>query len=93
MTSQELAAWLRVLDAGEETEPLPGQAGSSTGQHVPATLQKRRTDLTDDDIRVTYKVVDAVTVQRDEENEPAADDTHRRHRLLALGHDPLKPPR
>jgi hypothetical protein len=92
MTSQELAAWLRVRDAGEETEPLPDQAGSPTGQHVLAILQKRRTDLTDDDIRVMYKVVDTVTSQRDEENEPEADETRRRHRLMTLGHDPLKPP-
>jgi hypothetical protein len=92
MTSQELAAWLRVRDAGEETEPLPDQAGSPTGQHVLAILQKRRMDLTDDDIRVMYKVVDTVTSQRDEENEPEADEVHRRHRLMSLGHDPLKPP-
>jgi hypothetical protein len=92
MTSQELAAWLRVRDAGEETETLPEQAGSSTGRHVLAVLQKRRTDLTDDDIRVMYKVVDAVTSQQDEENEPDADDQDRRHRLMTLGHDPLKPP-
>jgi len=92
MTSQELAAWLRVSDAAEETEPLPDQAGSPTGQHVLAILQKRRTDLTDDDIRTMYEVVDTVTEQRDEENEPAADDTRRRHHLMTLGHDPLKPP-
>jgi hypothetical protein len=49
-------------------------------------------DLTDDDIRVMYKVVDAVTSQQDEENEPDADDQDRRHRLMTLGHDPLKPP-
>ncbi|GAA3783686.1 DUF3140 domain-containing protein [Streptomyces phyllanthi] len=92
MTSQELAAWLRVRDAGEETEPLPEDAGSPTGQHVLAILQKRRTDLTDDDIRVMYEVVDTVTAQQDEENEPEADETHLRHRLMTVGHDPLKPP-
>ncbi|MGQ4388401.1 DUF3140 domain-containing protein [Streptomyces sp. SAS_270] len=92
MTSQELATWLRVRDAGEETEPLPEQAGTPTGQHVLAILQKRRTDLTDDDIRVMYEVVDSVTAQRDEANEPEADDTRRRHRLMTVGHDPLKPP-
>ncbi|MPY59184.1 DUF3140 domain-containing protein [Streptomyces spongiae] len=92
MTSQELAAWLRVRDAAEETEPLPEQAGTPTGQHVLAILQKRRTDLTGDDIRVMYEVVDTVTAQQDEENEPVAEDTGRRHRLMTLGHDPLKPP-
>ncbi|GGZ64230.1 DUF3140 domain-containing protein [Streptomyces bluensis] len=92
MTSQELAAWLRVRDADEETEPVPERAGTPTGRHVLAILQKRRTDLTDADIRVMYEVVDEVTAQQDEEGEPEAEDTDRRHRLMTLGHDPLKPP-
>ena len=90
MTSQELAAWLRVRDADEETEPLPEDAGTPTGQHVLAILQKRRTDLTDDDVRVMRKVVDTVTSEVDVENEPEAEDEHLRHRLMTLGHDPLK---
>ncbi|MEU1008580.1 DUF3140 domain-containing protein [Streptomyces sp. NPDC088810] len=95
MTSAELAAWLRVRDADEETEPLPEEAGTPTGQHVLAILQKRRTDLTDDDVRVMYKVVDTVGDLADPENEPepenTPEDTRRRHRLMTLGHDPLKP--
>ncbi|MEU2062857.1 DUF3140 domain-containing protein [Streptomyces sp. NPDC013455] len=95
MTSAELAAWLKVRDAGEETEPLPEQAGTPTGQHVLAILQKRRTDLTDDDVRVMYEVVDTVGELADVENEPepesTPEDTRRRHRLMTLGHDPLKP--
>ncbi|GAA2219011.1 DUF3140 domain-containing protein [Streptomyces nogalater] len=94
MTSAELAAWLKVRDADEETEPLPERAGSETGQHVLAILQKRRTDLTEDDVRVMRKVVDTVGELVDVENEPEpeiARDTGRRHRLMTLGHDPLKP--
>ncbi|MCL7425896.1 DUF3140 domain-containing protein [Streptomyces sp. YS415] len=91
MTSQELAAWLRVSEASEETEPLPEHAGSPTGQHVLAILQKRRTDLTDDDVAVMYEVVDTVAEQADVENEPSAEDPRRRHLLMSLGHDPLKP--
>ncbi|KUO19265.1 DUF3140 domain-containing protein [Streptomyces dysideae] len=91
MTSQELAARLRVSDADEDTEPLPDRAGTPTGQHVLAILQKRRTDLTDDDISVMYEVVDTVTEQADVENEPEAEETRRRHRLMTIGHDPLKP--
>ncbi|NGO12492.1 DUF3140 domain-containing protein [Streptomyces sp. HC44] len=96
MTSQELAAWLRVRDAGEETEPLPEHAGSPTGEHVLAILQKRRTDLTDDDLSVMYEVVDTVEAQTDPAQEPTpqeatAQETERRHRLMTLGHDPLKP--
>ncbi|MGW0758311.1 DUF3140 domain-containing protein [Streptomyces sp. NPDC002814] len=90
MTSQELAAWLRVSDAAEESEPLPEHAGSPTGQHVLAILQKRRTDLTDADIQVMYEVVDTVNEQADLENEPEPEETRRRHRLMSVGHDPLK---
>ncbi|MEV5148737.1 DUF3140 domain-containing protein [Streptomyces sp. NPDC052727] len=95
MTSAELAAWLKVRDAHEETEPLPEEAGTPTGQHVLAILRKRRTDLTDDDIRVMHEVVDTVGDLVDPENEPepekTPEDTRRRHRLMTLGHDPLKP--
>ena len=95
MTSVELAAWLRVRDAEERSEPLPPEAGSATRRPVLAILQKRRTDLTDDDVRVMYKVVETVgdLVDMDDEPEPerAPDDTRRRHRLMTLGHDPLKP--
>jgi hypothetical protein len=95
MTSQELAAWLRVRDAAEDSEPLPQEAGTPTGQHVLAILQKRRTDLTDDDLRVMRKVVDQVTGLVDVENEPlpedTPEDTRLRHRLMTLGHDPLRP--
>ncbi len=82
--------WVR--DADEETEPLPEQAGTPTGRHVPAIPQKRRTDLTDDDIQVRYDVVETVNTQRDTENEPEADGGDRRRRLMTIGHDPLKPP-
>ncbi|MFY4720910.1 DUF3140 domain-containing protein [Streptomyces sp. LaBMicrA B280] len=95
MTSAELAAWLRVRDAEERSEPLPDEAGSATGRHVLAILQKRRTDLTDDDVRVMYKVVDTVGDLVDMADEPEPErtpqDTRRRHRLMTLGHDPLKP--
>ena len=101
MTSQELATWLKVSDADEETEPLPEHAGSPTGQHVLGILQKRRTDLTEDDISVMYEVVETVEAETDPTLEPAAGDssagdpaaqeTERRHRLMTLGHDPLRP--
>jgi hypothetical protein len=91
MTSQELAAWLRVSDADETTEPLPEHAGSPTGQHVLAILQKRRTDLTEEDVAVMYEVVDTVTAQAEVENEPEPEETRRRHLLMSLGHDPLRP--
>ncbi|MEV7994833.1 DUF3140 domain-containing protein [Streptomyces sp. NPDC086077] len=91
MTSQELAAWLRVRDADEHAEPLPERAGTPTGQHVLAILQKRRTDLTDEDIQVMYDVVDTVDAQADVESEPEPEQTRQRHQLMTLGHDPLRP--
>ncbi|MFG3248948.1 DUF3140 domain-containing protein [Streptomyces sp. NPDC048187] len=91
MTSAELADWLRVRDSGELTEPLPDNAGPPLGRQVLAILQKRRTDLTEDDLRVMTEVVDTVTSQADPDNEPRADDTRLRHRLMTVGHDPLKP--
>ncbi|MFE0514311.1 DUF3140 domain-containing protein, partial [Streptomyces sp. NPDC058964] len=79
MTSQELAAWLRVRDADANAEPLPEEAGTPTGRHVLAILQKRRTDLTDDDIRVMHTVVETVDGLADVENGPEPGDTRRRH--------------
>ncbi|MGJ5830950.1 DUF3140 domain-containing protein [Streptomyces ossamyceticus] len=88
MTSQELEVWLQSRYADEESEALPEQPGSPSGRQVLAILQKRRVDLTEDDFRVMYGVVDSVNAQR--EQEPDADGTHRRHRLMTLGHDPLR---
>ncbi|MFF3612100.1 DUF3140 domain-containing protein [Streptomyces sp. NPDC002580] len=98
MTSQELAAWLRVGEAGEQSGPPPGAAGQPTGLHVLELLRKRRADLTDDDIRTMYEVVDIVSAEEDGENGdggPGAGtgDARLRHRLMTLGHDPLKPAR
>lgn len=91
MTSRELADWTRVQSAGEDTEALPDRAGRSLGQRVLAILGKRQVDLTDDDVAAMAKVVDIVHQQRGEEPEPKAGDDHWRHRLMAIGHDPLKP--
>lgn len=91
MTSQELSTWLRTSEADENAEPLPDRAGTETGQHVLSILGKRRMDLTGDDIAVMRQVVDTVTAQRRDDLEPTAGDEAWRHRLMMLGHDPLKP--
>ena len=91
MTSRELSDWMRVQSADEDTEALPDQAGRSLGQRVLAVLGKRRVDLTDDDVAAMTKVVDVVHRERGEEPEPKAGDDHWRHRLMAIGHDSLKP--
>lgn len=91
MTSRELADWLRTRDAGEEAEEVPDRAGTPTGREVLAVLGKRRGDLTDEDERVMALVVDRVRAQRRDDLEPVAGQAAWRHRLMTLGHDPLKP--
>lgn len=93
MTSAELEGWLRESEAGErptETEPLPDQAGPATGRHVLSILRKRRADLTHDDADMMAGVVDRVYQQRGEDPEPTAGEMEWRHRLMDLGHDPLR---
>jgi Protein of unknown function (DUF3140) len=91
MTSRELEEWLRTRGSGEVTEQLPDQAGGDLGRAVLDVLGKRRTDLTRHDLDVMREVVDTVRGQRNAELEPRAGDATWRHRLMALGHDPLKP--
>jgi hypothetical protein len=91
MTSRELADWLRESEAGTDTEQVPDQAGPAVGRQVLAILGKRRADLTPDDADVMAGVVDRVRTERGDEPEPTAGDAAWRHRLMDLGHDPLKP--
>lgn len=91
MTSRELSDWLRTRDAGEEAEEVPDRAGTPTGREVLAVLGKRRGDLTDEDERVMALVVDRVRAQRRDDLEPVAGQAAWRHRLMTIGHDPLKP--
>lgn len=91
MTSRELDEWLRTRSSSPDDEPLPDQAGTPTGQQVLHILSKRRTDLDEDDLQVMRKVVARVYAERRYDLEPAAGDAGWRHRLMSIGHDPLKP--
>ncbi|VEG45680.1 Protein of uncharacterised function (DUF3140) [Mycolicibacterium flavescens] len=91
MTSRELLDWLRTRSAAEDSEEMPDQAGTETGRAVLEILQKRSVDLTDEDERVMRKVVDRVHAERGVDLEPTAGQDNWRHRLMTLGHDPLKP--
>lgn len=91
MTSRELSDWLRTRDATEDAEAVPDQAGQPTGRQVLHVLGKRHGDLTTDDRRIMRKVVDKVRAERREDLEPVAGQANWRHRLMSLGHDPLKP--
>ncbi|MGP4003248.1 DUF3140 domain-containing protein [Streptomyces sp. 8N706] len=97
MTSTELAAWLSTDVATERAEELPDEAsGREDGHQVLALLQKRRMDLTNDDVRLMLRVVDTVEEQGDGpagqgEGGDRGEDSPWRRRLMLLGHDPLKP--
>jgi len=91
MTSRELREWLVVRDSGEAAEAPPDQAGSDTGRQVLGILGKRRTDLTDKDAAVMEKVVRKVHEERRDDLEPTAGQAAWRHKLMTMGHDPLKP--
>ncbi|HET7325952.1 MAG TPA: DUF3140 domain-containing protein [Nocardioidaceae bacterium] len=91
MTSRELEEFLLTDAAHEETEEMPEQAEDPTGRQVVHILGKRRSDVTDDDMSVMEAVVETVRAQRRDDLEPTAGDAKWRHRLMSLGHDPLKP--
>ena len=91
MTSRELEDWLRTRSADEDDEALPDEAGTPTGRHVVQILGKRRGDPTEDDARVMRRVIERVRAQRRDDLEPTAGDAAWRHKLMSLGHDPLKP--
>lgn len=91
MTSRELSDWLRTASATPDAEALPDEAGSPTGKDVLHILGKRKGDLTDQDEHVMRKVVDQVHAQRRDDLEPTAGQDAWRHRLMSMGHDPLKP--
>ncbi|MEO3749389.1 DUF3140 domain-containing protein [Streptomyces sp. B6B3] len=91
MTSHELSEWLRTRHAHEDSEELPEDAITGKGRRVLAVLQKRRMDLTDGDVRVMRQVVGMVDEQRRDDLAPTAGEAHWRHRLMSVGHDPLKP--
>ena len=98
MTSRELQEFLGMesLGLGIATEGDTVGQGSpdvfrddrELGHRVLDILRKRRTDLTGDDAEVMPRVV--TRVERLLADEPASSSDRRRHRLMSLGHDPLK---
>lgn len=92
MSSKELGDWLRTESAAEHAEQLPDHAGPPLGRRVLGILGKRKVDLTDEDLRTMRRVVGIVHAQRSDDLEPTAGDEHWRHRLMNIGHNPLKPP-
>lgn len=91
MTSRELEEFLRTDAASEQTEELPESGEDPVGRQVVHILGKRRSDVTDADVAVMEAVIETVRAQRRDDLEPTAGDATWRHRLMSLGHDPLKP--
>ena len=91
MTSRELQDWLAVDAAGETTEALPDQVGDERSRAVLDVLRRRRTDLTEHDAEMMRSVVRDIAAARGDDRDPTAGDDAWRHRLMSLGHDPLKP--
>ena len=92
MTSAELRSWLLTSASGEEAfPPDPDLDLDELGRGVLHVLGKRRTDLTPEDTEVMSRVVVLVgewLVARPAPGQP--DDAGWRHRLMSVGHDPLK---
>ncbi|MGH3829958.1 MAG: DUF3140 domain-containing protein [Pseudonocardiaceae bacterium] len=91
MSPRELADWLRTHSAGPGAVILPEQAGTPTGQQVLRILGKRQSDLTSDDLQVMRGVIRRVNAERGSHGSARAGRIGWRHRLMSLGHDPLKP--
>jgi hypothetical protein len=95
MSSRELREWLLSWSANPDgtlaDRGLRADDDTRTGEHVVRILGKRKTDLTEDDLRVMRAVVATVRDERGADPEPVAGARAWRHRLMTLGHDPLKP--
>jgi hypothetical protein len=92
MTSAELRSWLLTQASGEEAfTPDPDLDLDQLGRGVLHVLGKRRTDLTREDTEVMSRVVNLVGEWLGGPPEPGGPDGAAwRHRLMTVGHDPLK---
>ncbi|PRX96187.1 DUF3140 domain-containing protein [Allonocardiopsis opalescens] len=89
MTGHELRTWLMTERSGEDAfRPDPDLGVSELGRSVLRVLNKRQVDLTAEDLatmRTALRVVDSQLAR------PRPEDDDWRHRLMSVGHDPLRP--
>jgi hypothetical protein len=90
MSSRQSAEWLRTRSAGDVAEELPDRAGTGTGRRVLEITRKRRVDLDSAEEHPMRTVVDRVHARRSAAMESEADQQNWRHRLMTIGHAPLK---
>lgn len=92
MSGHELRTWLLTEASDEEGFHLaPDAADRGLGRRVLDVLDKRKADLTADDVEVMEKTVGRTRRLLAERPPNAENDTTWRHALMDLGHDPLKP--
>ena len=93
MTSDELRTWLLTEASGEEAFPAdPDLRLPELGTRVVEVLRKRKVDLTDGDAETMRRVVEFVEDRMDDRPPNAEQKEEWRRSLMAVGHDPLKPP-
>lgn len=92
MTSPELRSWLLTSASGEEAfTPDPDLDLDGLGRGVLHVLGKRRTDLTPEDTEVMSRVIELADAWLAAPPPAGAQDGAAwRHRLMSIGHDPLK---
>ncbi|KUP97555.1 DUF3140 domain-containing protein [Thermobifida cellulosilytica] len=89
MNGNELRSWLLTEASGPEGfTSAPSLDIDVTGRDVVHVLDKRRTDLTPEDVETMRAVVEEVSSLL---VEPHPEDENWRRTLMNLGHDPLKP--
>jgi Protein of unknown function (DUF3140) len=91
MSARELADWLHAHSARPGAKGPPDHEGHPTSQQVLDILRKPRTDITPDDLQVMRGVIRRVNAVRRCDRGAVAGRSDWRDRLMALGHDPLKP--
>ncbi len=87
MSSEELRRWLLADASGEEAFPNDGGVDRE-GERIVEVLNKRRTDVTSDDVALMERVTEFV---QEELEQPRPEDDQWRRRMMRVGHDPLQP--
>lgn len=87
MSSEELRRWLLADASGEDAFPA-GSGVDQEGGRIVEILNKRRTDVTSDDLDLMERVTEFV---REELERPRPEDDQWRRRMMRVGHDPLQP--
>src|SRR5699024_12480180 len=87
LSSEELRRWLLADASGEEAFPGDGRVDKE-GERIVEVLNKRRTDVTSDDVALMERVTEFV---QEELEQPRPEDDQWRRRMMRVGHDPLQP--